>query len=192
MKDMKAALGNSSKPDPTHVRSGIKTYCSRACGYGSDKYERGNFLRPSAENPTLKDDFERLRGYLGSVQRHLDKQLDSMERHLSTDPQLLDEEGMRAAAYAPDTDPGNDKVGPSNLPHLAHLSAALMMAIQQAIESGLLPEDPGQTWEKKEPSQLAALEGLVRETERLGLYEHQQEPEPNTGWNPHKKAFSQS
>ncbi|MCP4449798.1 MAG: hypothetical protein GY811_31370, partial [Myxococcales bacterium] len=137
MKDRKAALGNGTKPNLSHVRSGIKTYCARACEYGSDKYERGNFLRPSAENPTLRDDFERLREYLEAVDRHLSKVFDSMERQLAMDPSLQDEEGMRRAAYAADTDPGNDKVGPSNLPHLAHLSAGLMMAIEQSINSGL-------------------------------------------------------
>jgi hypothetical protein len=159
MKDMKAALGNGTKPDLTHVRGGLETYAARACEYGSAKYERGNYLRPT-ENNTPKENFERLREYLGSVKRHLSKQLKSMEAHLALDPNLEDVEGMKAAAYAPDTDPGNDKVGPSNLPHLAHLSAGLMMALEQAITYGILPEDPGRTWDLKE-SQKGAPADLV-------------------------------
>ena len=187
--DMKAALGNRSKPDLTHVRGGIETYLSRACEYGSDKYERGNFLRPSAENPTLKDDFERLRGYLGSVKRHLTKQLKSMESHLALDPLLQDVEGMRAAAYAPDTDAGNDKVGPSNLPHLAHLAAGLMMALEQAIDATLIPEDPGQTWVK---NQLAPLAENIETHGPKGVTVECNVPpasESNTGWNPNREHW---
>lgn len=147
MKDMKAALGNSTKPDHSHARTAIKTYIARACEYGSDKYQRANYMRPIGDN-TPADNFERLRGYLRSVDTHVSKALDSMEKHLALDPELQDVEGMLVAAYAADTDPGNEFVGPSNLPHISHASAALMMAIVQATMYGILPEDPGKTWEQ--------------------------------------------
>lgn len=146
MRDMKAALGNGSKPDLTHVRTAFKVYTSRPCEYGGVKYVRGNYMRPTKDG-TTKEAFERFREYLGSAERHISKMFDSMERHLAVDPNLEDEEGMRRAAYAADTDPGNENVGPSNLPHVAHLCAGTMMGIEQAIMSGLLPADPGQPWD---------------------------------------------
>lgn len=149
MRDMKAALGNASKPDTTHVRTVIQTYIARACEYGSAKYERGNYMRPT-EQGTVKSNFIRFGGYLRSVKTHVDKTLDNMELHLSGDPNLEDEAGMLAAAFAPDEDitPGAP-VGASMLPHVAHAAAALMMAVVQATLYGLLPEDPGQPWTEK-------------------------------------------
>ncbi|MCP4469036.1 MAG: hypothetical protein GY813_20115, partial [Halieaceae bacterium] len=106
------------------------------------------------------------------------------------------EEGMRRAAYAADTDPGNDKVGPSNLPHLAHLSAGLMMAIEQSINSGLLPADPGQTWDKDPPVELVVADSVETRGAKPGVmieYDvllstsgdcSRETAEPNTGWNP--------
>ena len=82
MKDMKAALGNASKPDTTHVRGAIKTYISRACEYGSAKYERANYLRPT-ENGTTRENFLRFGAYLRSAQDHIGKCLDRMELHLA-------------------------------------------------------------------------------------------------------------
>ncbi len=146
MKDLKAALGNASKPDLTHVRSGIMRYIARACEYGSAKYVRGNFLRPTQ---TRREDFERFRAYLRADLSHTLATLDAMEKHLALDPELQDWEGMKRAAYAADTDetPGA-KVGASNLPHVAHGAASKMMAIEQAIACGLLPWDTGVTWFK--------------------------------------------
>lgn len=144
MKDQKAALGNASKPDITHVRTAMLTYISRACEYGSAKYERGNYIREAGDT---KADFIRFGAYLRSVVSHVYKCLDSMERHRATDPDLEDVEGMLRAAFAadPDVTPGA-KVGASGLPHVAHAAAGLMMAIVQATEYGLLPADPGQPW----------------------------------------------
>ncbi len=151
MKDMKAALGNNSKPDITHVRTAIEVYIARACEYGSAKYERGNYMRLPEGGDNVRDHFIRFGGYLRSVKSHVNKTLDSTERHLANDPELLDEDGMKAAAFAPDPDATEGApVGASGLPHVAHASAALMMAIVQATMYGLLPEDPGQPWEQLE------------------------------------------
>lgn len=146
MKDMKAALGNGSKPDITHVRTPLMNYIARACEYGSDKYERANYARPTAGD-SVRENFERYRGYLRAALSHIAKTLDSMEYHLANDPQLQDQAGMMAAAFAPDTDvtPGA-KVGASKLPHVAEAAASLNMAITQAARYGLLPDDPGQPW----------------------------------------------
>lgn len=150
MEDMKAALGNGSKPDLTHVRTAIMTYIARACEYGSAKYERANYMRPT-KNDTPAENFKRFRSYLRSAYSHIGKTLDRMELHLALDPNLEDTEGMRKAAFAadPDVTPGA-KVGASGLPHVAHAGAGLMMAIVQAVLYGLLPEDPGQPWTRDE------------------------------------------
>lgn len=145
MKDMKASLRDGVKPDITHVRTPLKVYIARACEYGSDKYERANYMRPPGDN-SIRGHFERYREYLRSVQTHVDKTLDAMEKHEAMDPGLEDEAGMKAAAYALDTD--DCEIGPSMLPHVAHAGAALMMAITQATQFGLLPEDPGQPWKQ--------------------------------------------
>ncbi len=150
MKDMKEALGSARKADITHVRKAFMVYTSRPCEYGSVKYERGNFMRPAPPvegAAPLAADFVRFRNYLRAAKSHIVDTLDAMERHLSTDPHLLDEEGMKRAAYAVDTDatPGA-KVGPSLLPHVSPACSSLMMAVTQATQSGLLPEDPGTPW----------------------------------------------
>lgn len=142
--DMKESLGSSRKPDITHIRTPLMVYGARACEYGGAKYERGNFLRPTI---CLREDFRRLRSYLRAAMSHIVQTLDAMEVHESGDPELVDEIGMRRAAYAEDVDPDNSgKVGPSGLPHLCGAVASLNMAITQAVRAGLLPADPGQPW----------------------------------------------
>lgn len=154
MKDLKDALSNARKADTTHVRRAFQIYTSRPCEYGNDKYERGNYRRPTggaAHTTPTREDFERYRAYLRAARDHIDENLDAMELHLATDPQLLDVEGMKRAAYAADTDvtPGA-KVGASLLPHVAPACSSLNMAIVQATDCGLLPRDPGTPWRNVE------------------------------------------
>lgn len=158
MKDLKESLTSARKPDITHVRSGLMTYTSRAGEWGSVKYERGNYLRP-LETPAA--DFNRMRSYLRAVVSHVQATLDSMEMHQATDPSLQDVDGMRLACYAADTDitPGSE-LGASKLPHLCGASASIMMALQQAINAGLLPADPGRPWEGEKAQESAALVAL--------------------------------
>lgn len=145
--DVKAALHSGIKPDITHVRTPLLNYVARSSEYGTAKYqERANYVRPTASH---KEDFERYRSYLRALVSHAYKVLDSMERHQASDPQLQDWEGMKAAAYAADTDPGNDRVGASGLSHIGGSAASLNMALEQAVNCGLLPADPGQPWNKK-------------------------------------------
>lgn len=146
MEDLKRSLGTTEKPDITHVRKPIMVAIARACEYGSAKYERSNFLR---EQDDAKGDFLRFRSYLRACLSHVVETLDSMEQHQANDPSLLDVEGMDRAAYAADTDPDTTgKVGPSGLPHVYGAAASLMMAISQATQGGLLPDDAGQPWAK--------------------------------------------
>lgn len=150
MKDLKAALGNRSKPDITHVRKSVMTYIARGCEYGNDVYERANYLLPVEGT---KAAFERHRAYLRAAVSHLAEILDGMERHQSLDPQLLDNDGMRTAMFAADHSASQtaiDKgVGPSKLPHIAHAAASIMMAIEQLVLQGHLPADPGSPWTAK-------------------------------------------
>lgn len=152
LKDMKEGLSSSRKADTTHIRRSFQIYTCRPCEYGSDKYERANYMRPAAPpnvdmDVQMRAAFERLRKYLRAARDHIDECLESMERHQSQDPKLTDVEGMKVAAYAVDTDvtPGS-KIGASMLPHVAPACASLMMAITQATDAGLLPKDPGTPW----------------------------------------------
>jgi hypothetical protein len=166
VKDLKAALGNGVKPDLTHCRKSGMVYDARAKEYGSDKYERANFVRPAAADPfDVRANFERYRGYLRATLSHVVEALDAMEAHQAGDPLLEDDDGMRAAAYAPDTDetPGA-KVGPSYLPHVSPAIASLTMAIEQATRFGLLPKDPGQPWKRVAPESKTLQPGLFRES----------------------------
>lgn len=151
LKDLKDALSNARKADTTHVRRAFMIYTARPCAFGNVKYERANYRRPTGGAPhtvPTKADFERYRAYLRAARDHIDETLDAMELHLAGDPQLLDVEGMKRAAYAIDTDvsPGSEWLGPSNLPHVAPACASLNMAITQATDCGLLPADPGTPW----------------------------------------------
>ena len=144
-KDVKESLGNSRKPDVTHCRRSTMVYVARSCEYGSAKYERANYLR-STGGP-MRADFERFRSYLRAMVSHVVETLDSMERHQANDPNLEDVEGMKRAAFAADTDVTPDcPVGASRLPHVGAALASGMMALEQAVNAGLLPADPGQPW----------------------------------------------
>lgn len=170
LKDMKEGLTSSRKPDTTHVRRAFLNYVARPCEYGSDKYERANYRRPTggeAHAEPTREDFERFRKYLRAARDHIDETLDAMELHQALDPGLVDVEGMKRAAYAVDTDvtPGA-KVGPSLLPHVAPACASLNMAITQAVDCGLLPRDPGTPW-RVEAELEAKLDELVPMLEEL-------------------------
>jgi hypothetical protein len=156
-KDMKEALTTGRKADITHMRTPTLVYGARACEYGDDKYCRANYLRPTT---STKEDFLRYRQYLRAAVNHINQTLDSMEYHQAEDPDLQDTEGMKKAAYAPDTDakPGCP-VGASYLPHLSHAQASLNMAITQATRCGLLPEDPGKPWAEPEKQAKLVPEG---------------------------------
>lgn len=155
LRDLKEGLSSTRKPDLTHVRTSIKVYTARPSMYGDDKYERANYMRPVSPDgytgrPT-RADFERFRAYLRAAESHISQVLDAMELHQSNDPKLEDIDGMIAAAYAPDIDKDvTGKVGPSFLPHVAPACSSIMMAIEQAVLSGLLPADPGCPWKDAE------------------------------------------
>lgn len=146
LKDEKESLHSFRKPDITHFRKVLAVYAARACEYGSEKYVRANYLRPTEGG--IAADFVRYRNYLRACVSHLLSILDDMESHQSMDPDLKDETGMRQAAYSPDLDEVPGGFPASRLPHIAHAAASLVMVLTQATECGLLPRDPGRPWEE--------------------------------------------
>lgn len=166
MKDLKEGLSSARKADITHVRKATMVYIARPCEYGSVKYERANFLRPAAPvagGAPIAADFVRFRAYLRAMISHAQDTLDAMELHQAGDPNLLDVEGMKRAAYAADLDetPGA-KVGASRLPHVAHALATGNMAVTQAVNAGLLPADPGTPWTVVVPERVTRTAGVER------------------------------
>lgn len=144
MKDMKEALTSGRKPDISHVRGPGKVYSCRAHEYGSDKYERANYVRLSAN---AADAARNYRSYLASVDRHITAALDAMEYLEAEFPGFEDAPLSRLleAVYAADTD-ASPSFPASTLPHISHAMAGLGMAITKAVRDGILPADPGQPW----------------------------------------------
>ena len=75
LKDMKEGLSSSRKADTTHIRRSFQIYTCRPCEYGSDKYERANYMRPAAPpnvdmDVQMRAAFERLRKYLRAARDH--------------------------------------------------------------------------------------------------------------------------
>lgn len=112
-------------------------YDARNRQYGNWKYEFGNYLREPAKGIT---DVERLLENLHAARRHLSKTIQSIIRFLGKGRRA--ESSLQSACYAADFD-GNK---PSGLPHIAAARTDISMAIQQAVDAGLLPEDPGTPW----------------------------------------------
>lgn len=135
--DMKAGLTNG-KPQLSQLPLAALVYATRAAEYGNSpgKYERGNYLRPTVD--TLAD-FHRLLGYLDASLRHTNKVTTEMNRALGcTDHTKVD---LMTGANCIDHESG--------LPHLCGALMSIMIGIQQAVDSGLIPADPGRPWEKK-------------------------------------------
>jgi hypothetical protein len=134
--DMKAGLTNG-KPQLSQFPLAAMVYATRAFEYGSSKYERGNYLRPTVD--TLAD-FDRLLAYLDAGLRHLTKVTLEMNRTRGCTDQ--DESDLRAGANCVDPESG--------LHHLCGAITSIAMGIQQAVDAGLIPADPGRPWEKKD------------------------------------------
>lgn len=133
-KDLKAGVGGK-KPQLSHMPLGALTWAARAFQYGSSKYARGNYRRATVDKLA---DFDRLEAYIDATLRHIFAVTTEMEWTRG----CTDVEGVQLMAGAwPDVE--------SRLPHLCHALCSLMMAIQQGIDAGILPEDPGTPWETK-------------------------------------------
>jgi hypothetical protein len=130
--DLKAGVGGK-KPQLSQVPIGAMTWIARAMQYGCSKYERGNYLRPQVDKVA---DLDRLSAYIDAGLRHIYAVTTEIEwMRGNTD---LSGPHTLIGAY-PDVE--------SKLPHLAHALCSLVMAVQQGINAGILPEDPGTPWE---------------------------------------------
>ncbi len=129
--DMKA--GSSGIKSPVYyISPAMEIYGGRAHQYGEEKYAKGNYLRPQLQGT----DLDRMLDYIAATKRHLSAAADSIIRYIGKGRNAQGD--ANKAAFAPDKE--------SKLPHLAHAVASLSMLLQQAVDSGLLPEDPGVTW----------------------------------------------
>lgn len=157
VRDMKAGL-TGAKPQLSQLPRNALVHCARVLEYGSDKYARGNYHRPAPEGVS---DVDRLLGYLDAIARHTTAVTDEITRARGTGG---DE---RAACATPDLDDGDGRFPASALPHLAHLLASATLAIEVAVNSGLLPADPGRPWRtvsaaRQETDDGDAIEGRER------------------------------
>lgn len=131
-KDLKAGVGGK-KAQLSHLPLGALTWAARAFQYGSSKYVRGNYLRPTVDKLA---DFDRLEAYLDATLRHILATTTEMEWARGCTE--LEGRHLLAGAFLD---------GDSKLPHLCHALASILMAVQQGIDAGILPEDPGTPWE---------------------------------------------
>lgn len=137
----KVDLKVTNKPQLSQVPYDALVYASKGFEYGCApwKYKRGNYLIPT---PDLLAAFDRLALYLDAGLRHLTKVTTAMNRARGcTDMADAD---LKAGAYAEDPESG--------LPHLVGGVCSIMMAIQQAVDAGLLPAELGQPWESRKPN----------------------------------------
>lgn len=135
--DMKEGLTNG-KPQLSQLPHAALVYAARGFEYGCspNKYERGNYLRPQVD---MLADFHRLLFYADAVLRHATKLTTEMNRVLGCTDKT--KEDLLKGVNTVDIE--------SNLSHLTGMLANGMMAVQQAVDAGLIPADPGQPWLNK-------------------------------------------
>lgn len=130
--DLKAGAGGKKPPlhqwPPAPLNWG-----ARVGQYGGVKYHDGNYMR----GPASGTDLDRLLDYVSAAQRHLAAWANSILRFKG---------GARGAA-ATEQEACYGADDESGLPHGGHALASLYMGIQQAVDAGLVPADPGITWE---------------------------------------------
>lgn len=131
--DMKAGVGK--KPQVAYMSPAALNYMARGHQYGAEKYAMGNYLRAAPEGTT---DLMRLFEYYSALIRHAAAGCDSIIRFLGEGRNAVGTEAR--AAFAKDLESG--------LPALCHIGATYSMMVQQAVDAGLLPFDPGTPWKE--------------------------------------------
>lgn len=147
--DMKHGLGGARPQMSILPRAGL-VHGGRAIEYGADKYARGNYHGPPPAKLGQDADVKRLLGYIDAAMRHLTHVSDAANRALGTG-------GDVGASCAIVDDEASAGFPASNLPHLAHALASLLIGVSCAVDDGLLPADPGQPWRPA----LAAMTGTT-------------------------------
>ncbi len=138
--DMKHGLGGARPQMSILPRTGL-VYGCRATEYGADKYARGNFHGPPPARLGSDAGAKRLLGYIDAGMRHLTHVSEAVNRALGTG-------GDVNAACAVIDDEASGGFPASNLPHLSHALASLLIGVSCAVDDGLLPPDPGQPWKQ--------------------------------------------
>jgi hypothetical protein len=139
-RDLKAGL-TGTKPQLAQLPFEALVYPCRALEYGGlpkpfGKYQLGNYHRPAPDNI---DPAERVLGYLSAMLRHGGRVVSAVTRAKGVG-------GDVKAAFASRDDDHDGKFPPSMLPDLAGMAASALLAIQTAINDGLIPADPGRPW----------------------------------------------
>lgn len=138
MSDMKHGL-TTARPKLTILGKRAQVYMARAMEFGADKYARGNYHGPPPEGVTPT---ERYLGYLDAALRHITEIAQAITMVMGQEPEF--EVGPGACGIVDAVSSG--KFPASQLPHIAHALASLMIAVEVGVNDGLLPEDPGQPW----------------------------------------------
>jgi hypothetical protein len=143
--DYKTAL-DGQKPELGLIAKAPQIHIARTHQWGNFKYlEAGNYLRPPPEGMS---DLDRFMKYLSGVRRHLEDVLDMCMRFRSRG--RLAPSSAQEAVGTPDKESG--------LPAIGAAATGLCIAIQQAVDAGLLPEDPGRPWlDRYEPTKVAGV-----------------------------------
>src|SRR5688572_19639270 len=133
--DMKSGLTRGGRPKMSILPRIGTVYGVRAIEYGADKYARGNYHGPPPAALGADAGAKRLLGYIDAAQRHLTHVADAVNRALGTG-------GDVTAACAVVDDEAAGGFPASNLPHLAHALASLLIGVTCAADDGCLPVDP--------------------------------------------------
>lgn len=122
-------------------RSGL-VHASRGLAYGAAKYARANFMGPCPEGIPPVD---RILGYLDALMRHATHITQAINYAKGT-------RGDQRAAVAVQDEEASGGFPASMLPHFSHILAGALIAVECAVEDGLLPADPGEPWTVGRPA----------------------------------------
>lgn len=159
MADMKHGLGGSRPALSILPRTGM-IYGGRGIEYGADKYARGNYHGPPPAKLGPNAEALRLLGYIDAAMRHLTHVSDAVNRALGTG-------GDIAAACGAIDDEASGGFPASELPHLAHALASLLIGVSCAADGKLIPADPGQPWKKTGEAGLPQKDDAATERARV-------------------------
>ncbi len=138
--DMKHGLGGARPQMSILPRAGL-IYGCRATEYGASKYARGNYHGPAPVRLGEHAGAKRLLGYIDAAMRHLTHVSDAVNRALGTGGDVV-------ASCGVVDDEASGGFPASNLPHLSHALASILIGVSCAVDDGLLPADPGQPWKE--------------------------------------------
>lgn len=137
-RNAQASRTGHDRPKLSILQYNGMVYSASGTTFGSEKYARGNFHGPRPEGVEPVDRFLE---YLDAAMRHIGKIAHAINVAKGT-------RGDQIAACALPDDEASGGFPASNLPHIAHAIAGLMIAVECGVADGLLPADPGQPWRR--------------------------------------------